>query len=553
MGARSTRTRQATAYVACGLVIVAWFVWLRPTTLGGQASYVVVKGSSMAPTYDDGDLVIVREESHYDQGDVIAFRAGGRFDDPTRIIHRIVGDAGGGAFVTRGDNRDQTDPWEPGPGDVIGRAVLHVPHVGDAASAAGRPAVLAALGAAALLGRRRRRRRRMTAVPGTPGPAGERPPRQPPRPDAVAPRWRRHTDPRWAFLGLLVSAVALLPVLLAGWSAIEAPDTATRAEPVGALDLGVALDYRFTGDPSPVYPTGVVGTTRNAAGGLVPTDPLYTRLLRRLEVSLSFRAAGEGADDLVGTYGIHVGLRMPEGWSTTLASIDPAPIEDVATQLLSVDLVDAAARVAQVAALTGVGGDAYTISIEPRLEVEGSADGEPVREAVAPTVAFVSDGGTITAQPVEAATAHRELAREVREPLHYGLGPISVSTQAARGLLGGLALVLLAAVAVFASVLFGGVGLGESERIAARYRSQIVDVAAATGPPGPVVMVSAIDELVRLAKVEQSVILHEDLGDGGHRYRVFLGAVTYEYETAPEHGGQAVDAASGPSGEQREL
>jgi hypothetical protein len=109
-------------------------------------------------------------------------------------------------------------------------------------------------------------------------------------------------------------------------------------------------------------------------------------------------------------------------------------------------------------------------------------------------------------------------------------------------LLGGLSLVLVAGIAWFASVLFGGVGLAEPDRIAARYRSQIIDVAAAAAPPGPVVMVGAIDELARIAKVEQTVILHEDLGDGAHRYRVFLGTVTYEYEAAPEHAGAATDA-----------
>ena len=67
-------------------------------------------------------------------------------------------------------------------------------------------------------------------------------------------------------------------------------------------------------------------------------------------------------------------------------------------------------------------------------------------------------------------------------------------------------------------------------------------MAEATAPPGPVVMVGGIDELVRIAKVEQSVILHEDLGEGAHRYRVFLGTVTYEYETAPEHAGAASTA-----------
>jgi hypothetical protein len=288
-----------------------------------------------------------------------------------------------------------------------------------------------------------------------------------------------------------------------------------------------------------VYPDGAVGTTRLADGSVVPAATLYSRLLDGLEVSLAFRAASEGAEDLVGTYGVDVVLSMPEGWSTTLLTVEPTAFDAVATELVTVDLADAAAKVDQVAGLTGVGGGEYTVSVTPRLLLEGEAEGQPVQESVAPDVDFLVQDGVITVEPVPAAGAHRELAREVRVSRDYDLGPFSLSTQSARGLLAGTTLVLLGALGVCASVLFGGVGLGESQRIAARYRSQIVDVAAATGPPGPVVMVSAIDELARLAKVEQSVILHEDLGDGGHRYRVFLGAVTYEYETAPDHGARA--------------
>jgi hypothetical protein len=146
----------------------------------------------------------------------------------------------------------------------------------------------------------------------------------------------------------------------------------------------------------------------------------------------------------------------------------------------------------------------------------------------------------ITPSVLEASEAS-ELTRTVRERASYAVGAFEMGTQAARAVLAGLSLVLVAGMAWFASVLFGGIGLGESERIAARYRSQIIDVTDATSPPGPVVMVSAIDELARIAKLEQTVILHEDLGDGAHRYRVFLGTVTYEYETAPEHGGGVAD------------
>jgi hypothetical protein len=159
---------------------------------------------------------------------------------------------------------------------------------------------------------------------------------------------------------------------------------------------------------------------------------------------------------------------------------------------------------------------------------------------------FAVENNLITANAIEASEV-RDLTRSIDEQATYGVGPFNMGTQAARGLLGGFALVLVAGIAWFASVLFGGVGLGEPERIAARYRSQIIDVEEASAPPGPVVMVSAIDELARIAKLEHTVILHEDLGDGAHRYRVFLGTVTYEFETAPAHGGGVAEAAADAS------
>ena len=540
------------AYALGGLLVLGWFVWLRPTALGGDASYVVVQGTSMEPTYEDGDLVLIRKAVHYEEGDIIAFRAGGPADDPRRVIHRIVGESDAGAFITQGDNRDRTDPWSPFPDEVIGRAVLHVPEVGSLTNVARRPEVLAALGGAAVMvGGRKRRRRRMTNLPGagSPPPTAE-PARRLPRPDGAPPRWLRRTEPRWAFLGLIVSAALLLPCLLVTWSAMQAADSAVRVERVGQVHLGIDIDYRFIGDASPVYPDGVVTTKEDTAGLKVPTDPLYSRLLHRLEFALGFRAGGEGTSALTESFAVDVTLAMPSGWATVLTTIPSTPFEGSSNQVLSIDLDDAAAKVRQVADLTGVGGDEYTLTVAPRIDLEASAGTESVQEELAPTTAFVVRSGVITPQPAEGADQVKVIGRDVRKSLDYGLGPLSLSTQSARGLLGGLSLVLLATALVCASVLFGGIGLAESDRIAARYRSQIVDVAGATGPPGPVVMVSAIEELVRLAKVDQSVILHEDLGDGCHRYRVFLGAVTYEYETAPEHGGGAHGAGVGSSTDQ---
>jgi len=537
--------------VLVGLVVfLAWFAWLRPVALGGGVSYVVVQGSSMSPTYEDGDLVLVREESRYSVGDVIAFRAGGRFDDPTRIIHRIAGDAGDGAFQTQGDNRDDLDPWEPEHDDVIGRAFLHLPMAGDLAGFFSQPATFAALGGAAVVvggERRRRRRRRGANGPGRPGHLMRRERVSPESRTGhtVAPgvvsRASRFTQPRWAFVGLVCTSLLAVPVLALAWSALRAPDSTQRVETVGRVEAAIGLDYRFVGSPSAVYPSGEVTASRNAAGAVVPDGPLYSRLLDTLAIQVGFRTDAEGADRLASTYEIDVLVESPGGWSATLDRVDPAAFDETEVSSLEVDLRAVAAQVMAVQQLTGVGGEEYTIRVVPRLDLSGTSEVGDVQQQLSAPMVFTVKGNLITADVVE-VSEERDLTRVVRERATYSVGPVELGTQAARGLMGGLALVLVAGIAWFASVLFGGLGLGEPARIAARYRSQIVDVAIATAPPGPVVMVSAIDELARIAKVEQTVIVHEDLGDGAHRYRVFLGTVTYEYETAPEHAGHAGDA-----------
>ncbi|MDP1806756.1 MAG: hypothetical protein Q8K72_16375, partial [Acidimicrobiales bacterium] len=166
--------------------------------------------------------------------------------------------------------------------------------------------------------------------------------------------------------------------------------------------------------------------------------------------------------------------------------------------------------------------------------VEASGSGATATERLSPTVEFVFRDGLIAAQPLTDVHSTAPLAVQVPETTRYRVGPIALETPTARGVLAGLALVLAAAAGWCAAVLFGGIGLSEADQIAARYRAQLVDVSSATGPPGTVVLVGGIGELARLAKVDGSVILHERLDDGAHRYRVFMGSVAYEYQTAPD-------------------
>lgn len=149
---RSPRRRRLHRAVELGLgaaLLAAWFVTLAPTSIGGPATYVVVRGESMLPTFEGGDLVIVRSADAYGVGDVVAYRVpAGEVGEGLIVIHRIVqGDPESG-FVLLGDNNSTPDPWHPRTGDLVGTAWARVPYVGRIAALLHQPAVLGALGSA---------------------------------------------------------------------------------------------------------------------------------------------------------------------------------------------------------------------------------------------------------------------------------------------------------------------------------------------------------------------------------------------------------------------
>jgi signal peptidase len=127
-------------------LVGAWFVVLRPTSLGGPASYVFVSGVSMLPTLESGDLVVLHEAESYGAGDVIAFRVpDGQPGAGALVIHRIVGGSAADGFTMRGDNKRVVDEWRPRSHDIAGRLTLRLPGMGTALAWLKQPGVLAPL------------------------------------------------------------------------------------------------------------------------------------------------------------------------------------------------------------------------------------------------------------------------------------------------------------------------------------------------------------------------------------------------------------------------
>lgn len=135
------RLTKRTRLVLTGLLVAGWFMFLRPASLGGPLSTVLVTGVSMEPTIHDGDLVVTQAQDHYGIGDVVAFDTGGAV-----VIHRIVGGSGDEGFIMQGDNNTAIDSWRPTTEDVIGKRWLRAPGLGvKVRQLQARPALLGAL------------------------------------------------------------------------------------------------------------------------------------------------------------------------------------------------------------------------------------------------------------------------------------------------------------------------------------------------------------------------------------------------------------------------
>jgi signal peptidase len=158
-------------------ILAAWFLLLRPTSLGGPAGYLWVNGTSMEPTLESGDLVVVRQAGTYGPGDIVGFRVpDGEPGAGGLVIHRIVGGSASAGFVTQGDNKPRPDEWRPTGNDVVGALWFVLPGAGPAFTWIRQPTVFAALAAALVVfsvmaGGASRVRRRASVEPMAPASA----------------------------------------------------------------------------------------------------------------------------------------------------------------------------------------------------------------------------------------------------------------------------------------------------------------------------------------------------------------------------------------------
>src|SRR5262249_55845956 len=143
---RRRRARRAIELGFGAAFLLVWMLLLRPSSLGGPATYVIIRGDSMLPGYHSGDLVVLQATAAYGPGDAIGYRVpDAEVGAGQVVVHRIVSGDGGLGYTMEGDNNPAPDPWSPKGGNVVGRVWLLLPGLGRVIVIAHQPAVAGAL------------------------------------------------------------------------------------------------------------------------------------------------------------------------------------------------------------------------------------------------------------------------------------------------------------------------------------------------------------------------------------------------------------------------
>ena len=108
-------------------MFAALVIGLWPARFGGAASFVVVRGHSMEPSYELGDLLYVRSASEYRVGDIAVYRIPeGEPGEGHLVVHRIIRILDGGRYQFQGDNRELPDDSRPQREDLVGRPLMNL-------------------------------------------------------------------------------------------------------------------------------------------------------------------------------------------------------------------------------------------------------------------------------------------------------------------------------------------------------------------------------------------------------------------------------------------
>ena len=538
------------AALLLALTVTVW-VLFAPQQVGGNAAYVIIIGNSMEPAFHRGDLVIVRRAPLYQVGEAVAYR------DPRLqryIFHRIL-ERQGNRFLLKGDHNDWVDSYQPQVEEIVGKQWIHLPGVGRVVQTLRQPwalGVLAGLTAGILaaiflLARPSGRRRQVHGAWENGVSMGKL--------AALLSQWRRRlpcgarrrvlsdaaesdrADPRR--LGLWLEIVFFVFGLLAFLSLVLGIFAFTRPLTRLAPD---DVEYQHNGVFSYIAsaPAGIYDAPQ-----VMPGQPVFPRLTCLLTVNFDYALLGEDVQRVHGTYRLTAHVREERsGWERVLLIQPETPFEGrTYTASNVVNLCSATALVETLQEKTEYRSPYYTLTLAPRVTVQGEVAGRALEDTFSPTLTFNFDSLLFYLRREDeesnplVATQSGVLKGWKSEPntlpIFGKAWPVgALRAVATTGLV--LSLTALGALLWFVNVLARRSPTGLAQ---VRYGAALVRLQPnATPPAAPLVEVASLDDLARLAERHGAAILYQPR-QPLHYYFVAAPGITYRYAVSEGPGG----------------
>ena len=289
-------------------------------------------------------------------------------------------------------------------------------------------------------------------------------------------------------------------------------------------------------------------------------EPVFRRLISRVNVAFDYRLEAEKAADLGGTSRLVAVLASNNGWRSNIELQGESSFHGSETRLSGMlDLSRIQAALDDLEQQTGVKSSQYTLAIVPSIAINGTLSGQALRDRFSPQLVFSlnelqmhlaaqsSRGGE---NPDPFLSGENKSLRKSREaPNTIALLGLSLDVSAARTLsLIGLALSLLGA-GILALATRRGSSDTEAASIRSRYGSLLIDVRESNLLVGrSLVEVASIDDLAKIAERNSRMILHQAHA-GEHAYFVQEEDTTYCYRSGSGTAPTAIAARVVPAGE----
>jgi signal peptidase I len=508
-------------------------VWLAfaPTQVGGTASYIIVIGKSMEPSFHIGDLVIVHREPIYQVGDAIVYR---NLELKNFVFHRIISQQMG-YYTLQGDNNSWVDTYKPSYEEVIGKLWLHIPKGGLIMQKIRSPiamAVIAGVVGAVLATSLFKNKAK-----------GNKPMKNQSFREWLASikkktqNWLTTTnssEPKtystfsqgeileglFFILGLITISSLILGII-----AFSRPLSRIIQDDISYEHLGI-FSY------SASTPQGVYDANTIKSG-----DPIFTKLTCFVDVNFQYTLVAAQAQAIAGTYQLTATISEPlSGWQRIVPLQEPTPFTGTAFGTTAkLDLCKIESLTQSLEQETDVHPGSYTLTITPLVKFNGEISDRAFESTFNSALSFRYDRvqfyltrGEEQDNPL-ALTETGVLQEQSQQPNTMFLLGKELVIPTLRWI------TLISFMASLTGLTFLGLRLQSLSRLDQakffhiKYQSMMVDIQEADSIlSSSVIEVTSMEALAKLAERFNVMILHRSQGNL-HTYYVQAGGLTYRF------------------------